>query len=268
MLSSVSATHAASPAVEINLYYGPSSNFSFLQQIHRRLCSLSSRVIAKGRAAIPGSTLAQGQEENEKENMEQAEAGLRRFNYGGLFFGQRGEHERIRANMPSSELNVAGQGLEVLMGKAEVYMDSFLATSFQLVRFWDEADFRVMMGRFEKAHCLEKAVVLAALALGATVTKNTEDGEALADEAKRIQKKFDEVVNLRTIQVGLLLGYYQIVVGRPSSAYLIVGASVRKGLAAGMHKESAAVKRMEQMGQSKSVEERRATFWCCYVLER
>lgn len=51
--------------------------------------------------------------------------------------------------------------------------------------------------------------------------------------------------------------------GRPNSAFLHVGCSVRKAISAGLHKESP----IENGGTEDELEERRATFWAVYFLE-
>ena len=70
--SSVSAAHNSCPEYSVELYYGPSSSFSFLQQIHRRLKELS-----------PHQTI-----KDKHSRIDRGEEGLDRFKYRGLFFGQ------------------------------------------------------------------------------------------------------------------------------------------------------------------------------------
>ncbi|OQD82129.1 hypothetical protein PENANT_c023G05787 [Penicillium antarcticum] len=82
-------------------------------------------------------------------------------------------------------------------------------------------------------------------------------GDILFERVKASMTAFDDVVNLQTIQVSMLM------ISRPNSAFLHLGTATRKALAAGMHKDVP-----DDIDQSPAnLEERRVTFWSLYAYE-
>lgn len=88
---------------------------------------------------------------------------------------------------------------------APVFLNSFLETTYHLMPFWPKEAFVRLLDTFDSAHCLTKAILLAAMAAGATVTKHHDQAVALFEDARRTSQRFDDVVNLQTVQLSMLL---------------------------------------------------------------
>lgn len=196
--SSVSATHIASPAVSIDHYYGPSSNFSFLEQIHRRFNAL-----------LPTTATANtiGAVSKEPEATADGTAdGVQRFEYGRLFFGgKRTDLDRAKPCPYAAYEPTASIESFLAQGKARHAMEQFLLTSHNTIPIWPPPEFLRALDTFGSILCVRKGIVLAALALGCTITKDIENGEGLFEQARLISKTFDDVVNLEMVQLNIFL---------------------------------------------------------------
>jgi len=111
----------------------------------------------------------------------------------------------------------------------------------------------------------ERAIVLATLAVGSTLTEHTAWAETLFKRAKALLDELEEAVNIQVCQLGLLLSHYQAITGRPNSVYILIGQATRKAFAAGLHKE--ALSKSRQSVDFALVQERRLTFWSIYMFE-
>ena len=105
-------------------------------------------------------------------------------------------------------------------------------------------------------------------------------GDVLFERVKASLAAFDDVVNLQTIQISLLMishylltllyadwhrfyANYQNEQGRPNSTFLHLGSASRKALSAGLHKDVP-----HDVDQTpENIEERRVTFWSLYIYE-
>ncbi|KAI8307155.1 Lactose regulatory protein LAC9 [Colletotrichum sp. SAR11_59] len=107
-----------------------------------------------------------------------------------------------------------------------------------------------------------KAVLLAALALGALGTPQTDVAESLFIHAKKEAVIYEDSVTLPMIQYSMLLAHYQLNMGRPNSAYLHMGVASRKALAMGLH-----VGTTSSVSCPDEIQARLITVWSLYFLE-
>ncbi|KAJ0383506.1 hypothetical protein COL922a_010350 [Colletotrichum nupharicola] len=107
-----------------------------------------------------------------------------------------------------------------------------------------------------------KAVLLAALALGALGTPQTDIAESLFIHAKKEAVIYEDSVTLPMIQYSMLLAHYQLNMGRPNSAYLHMGVASRKALAMGLH-----VGTTSSVSCPDEIQARLITVWSLYFLE-
>lgn len=197
--SSVSAAQSSCPEYSVELYYGPSSSFSFLQQIHRRLKELSPHQPIK----------------DKHHRIDRGEEGLDRFNYRGLFFGlkipRQGEKQRGNGIHNPEFHNPPQDSLEIMFlptERARELLRNYLDTNYHLLPLFPEQDFERLLEDMYKmtgTTSIEKALILVALAIGATCTEQTSLGESLFERAKLVVQNFHDIVNLRTIQITLLM---------------------------------------------------------------
>ncbi|TGO44797.1 hypothetical protein BCON_0460g00010 [Botryotinia convoluta] len=225
---SIAATHITSASCILQLYYGASSNFSFLQQVDHSLYG----------AANPPRPC------NEVE-----EGGARLDLYGqrSLFFGTPDDNFQSNGFAGISPLTFLSDQL------AESFLQDYLKTIYNLHPFQPSQELhRLLKLSYEKPQTGnlttdETAILMAVLAIGATMTKNTSWAEMLAEKAKNSANALGHIVNLQAVQLSLLL------------------ISVRKAFAAGLHRETPGYsadgrKHVQQ-------QERRTTIWCLYFYE-
>ncbi|KAI0167704.1 hypothetical protein BJ166DRAFT_239504 [Pestalotiopsis sp. NC0098] len=246
LYQSVTATpgNEADSVESSRLFYGPSSQFAFLQQLHREILCSGPQQTSGEREVLEGGP------------------GLDLFVQRSIFFGTA---QRTRANpLPShnsllSSLPVA-QAVEFLAGfKAAssivpLYTDQELDDL--LHHFYSDASDSPMSPQ-------KRAVTLAILAIGALTTSETDLAELLVIRAKQEAVVCDDMASLSMIQFSILVAVYQINMGRPNSAYLNLGVACRKALAMGLHKES-----YTTMVPADILQKRRMTLWCLYFHER
>ncbi|KAI9157993.1 Pseudouridine-metabolizing bifunctional protein [Paramyrothecium foliicola] len=239
--SVAAAHHAPQPTDSSQLFYGPSSNFAFLQQVQR---------VTQSRAT--SSAHAHGNY-----------GGLDMFMQRNVFFGVplRTTHLVHPPDPPIVLSSFLANSLAV------TFLADFKSSSIRylpffppstLDRFLDEA-----FSNETETTCapLRKTLLLLILAIGALKsTNNAELADRMFLEAKRQFGVYDDAVTISTIQISLLMTDYQLNMGRPNSAYLHVGNACRKGMALGL----AHVTR----GYSyEEMQERNATLWSLYFYE-
>lgn len=194
--SSVSATQKASPEYSTELYYGPSSSFSFLQQIHRRLNALTSRERTTGEAHL---------------RVEKGEEGLDRFKYRGLFFGRHSMGDsRGRDGMHISDMHQLNHDVVFLpVEKAREFLRNYLQTNYHLLPLFPPEEYERLLEQTYTLYgskTIEKSLVLVALAIGATCTSEMAGvAENLFERAKKGVQYLDEIVNVRSVQITLLM---------------------------------------------------------------
>ncbi|KAJ5985986.1 hypothetical protein N7522_013182 [Penicillium canescens] len=249
---SVSATHQASPSCSMQLYYGPTSHFSLMQHVYRDLVSHPT--------AQPESS----------EGVVEASAGLDLFSFRRIFFGTPDSYEINKSN---------GIGDVPVMflpyDLAKLFMSRFLSSLYHMMphrpKIWYEQclDRLYHSSPTNTLDTLTQAIILLAMACTSLGTDHFAWGDILFERVKASMTPFDDVVNLQTIQVSLLMISHPSSMflhneqGRPNSAFLHLGTASRKALAAGMHKDVP-----HGIDQSpENLEERRVTFWSLYAYE-
>lgn len=221
------------------LFYGPSSQFAFLQQLHRGLISSTHS----------------GQADKE---VQEGGAGLDLFLQRGFFFGtaSRIDHSSLIGSVFPL----------VPIDEAKVFLDNFKAWNFQLLPFFTDVELDQMLENlYEQQHSRpsqSKALTVAILALGALATPHTNTAELLLAKAKYEAVCFDDTVSVQMIQFSLLIADYQTNLGRPNAVYLHLGTACRKAFALGLHREAA-----NSLTRPEHTQKYRATLWSLYTLE-
>ena len=217
--------------------------------------------------------------------MKEVGAGLDQFGQRSLFFGH------SLKNFDS--LNGKGDGRIKFLpfDLAKSFLDCFFSTSYNMMPVQPRSKLEEALKRIyappdgENLSPIEKAVLLAALANGASTTSWA---DYLYQEAKLEAQRLGEVVNIFAVQADLLLisypflaihilhikltylqANYQSSTGQPNSAYLHAGTAIRKAFAAGLHKELPLPSSTDPSAPSAGdhSEERRITIWCLYFYE-
>lgn len=228
------------------LFYGPASQFAFLQQVHRSIIS---------------STPSGQQADRE---VQEVGAGLDLFLQRSFFFGTASRIDFSNLLRPASTLFP-----EVCIEQARVFMHNFEVWSSRMMPFFtkDELD-KMLQNLYSGDELVQsrpsqtKALTLAVLALGALATPQTDIGEMLLAKAKYEAVIFDDTVSLQMIQFSILLADYHTSMGRPNQVYLSLGTACRKAFALGLHREAA-----NSLTRPEHVQKYRATLWCLYSLE-
>lgn len=238
--------HAPQPTDSSQLFYGPSSNFAFLRQIHRAIISRGPH----GDSRAPRESARD-------------ESSLDMFMQRIVFFGV-----PLRAD-PASAMDFdprSGLGGLVPRDDALLFLQKFKAASLHMLPFFSPQELddlsRDMCAADISAQIppLKRASFLMVLAIGALGTAQTELADTLFLAAKRESAVYEEAVTLPVIQLSLLIADYQLNMGRPSSAYIHVGNACRKGLAFGL---DTAVPNTT----SHEMRERSCTLWSLYFFE-
>ncbi|KAJ4394759.1 hypothetical protein N0V93_003979 [Gnomoniopsis smithogilvyi] len=227
------------------LFYGPASQFAFLQQVHRSIIS----------------SAPQGQADKE---VQEGGAGLDLFLQRSFFFGTASRIDTTNLLRPASSLFP-----EVCIEQARIFLHNFDVWTSRMLPFFtrDELD-KMLENLYSKDEHVQnrpsqtKALTLAVLALGALATPQTDIGEMLLAKAKYEAVIFDDTVSLQMIQFSLLLADYHTSMGRPNLVYLSLGTACRKAFALGLHREAA-----NCLTRPEHVQKYRATLWSLYSLE-
>lgn len=188
--NSVSATHMASPSCQIQLYYGPTSHFSLMQHIYRDF--------------IANPTT---QSETPSGQVEEAGAGLDLFSFRRIFFGTPDTHDggdkgRGFGDMPLMFLPY---------GLAKWFLSRYLSTLHQLMPYRSHIDFEEWLDQLYHPSpdlypdTLSRAIFLLALAIGSLGTVHYAWGDVLFERVKTSLTAFDDLVNLQTVQISLMM---------------------------------------------------------------
>ncbi|KAK9426730.1 hypothetical protein SUNI508_00257 [Seiridium unicorne] len=243
---SVAATHGneADSVESSRLFYGPSSQFAFLQQLHREILSCSSQ-------HHPGDR-----------EVQEGGPGLALFVQDTIFFGIA---KRTNANSLSSHTSLISS---LPVQQAVEFLAGFKAATSPVVPLFTDQELDDLLDHFysdgsdSSLSPQRRAVTLAILAIGALTTTHTDTAELLFIKAKQEAAICDDVVSLSMIQFSVLLAEYQTNMGRPNSAYLNLGVACRMALAMGLHKESDT-----SLVPADILQKRRMTLWCLYFHE-
>lgn len=238
---SVAAAHHAPKSTDSSqLFYGPSSNSAFLQQIHRGLLSSGQY----------------GQGAHGRDVVQEGGPGLDMFMQRNIFFGM---PLRVKDAEPPPCCPVSQAQAEEFIRRFE---DAHLSTlPFFAPGEMDEMLQSLISGRSD-VQPQRKTVLLAALALGALSTPQTDAAEALFLHTKREAAAYEDAVTLPMIQYSMLMAHYQLNMGRPNSSYLHMGVACRKALAMGLHAGTSS-----GISTDDEVQARLVTMWSLYFLE-
>lgn len=235
---SVAACHdAPQPTDSSQLFYGPSSTFAFLQQIHR--------------GVLPGAKHAQ----HRGHDVQEAGPGLDAFMQRSIFFGR-----PLRVDVASH--------YPLPHHQARALLEHFKASAHKALPFLSHSALDDLLPALDSEvstmgpSSQKKVVLLAVLAVGALSTPRTDLAEQLFIRAKQEAVIYEDAVTLPMIQFSLLAADYQNNIGRPNSAYLHIGQACRKALAMGLHTTATS-----GAFNNEELQERRRTVWCLYQLE-
>jgi hypothetical protein len=240
---SVAATnHTPQSAKNSQLFYGPSSNFAFIQQIHRN-------ILVGPYGPRPATDVQEGG------------PGLDMFMQRSIFFGTPSHDHVALTSMdsppppPPVHIEDAKRFLEQFKGTDLPVMGLFPSSTI------DELFLCVYGEAPDVSVTPRRALCFAMLAIGALNTPLTSSAELLYHTAKKEAVVHEEFVSLPMIQLSILLADYQLNIGRPNAAYLHLGTACRKAFALGLHqiKNSA--------NSNTDAQERCNTLWCLYFFE-
>ncbi|RMY60963.1 hypothetical protein D0864_13011, partial [Hortaea werneckii] len=242
----LTAVHHPGMEDSTQLFYGPTSNFAFIQQIHRG-------VLLKA-AEKQASSSSKQTNEGKRAHSDV----LDQFVQRSIFFGT-----PSRIDLTTGSLN------DVSYPDALALTTNYNTTTHNLLPFFAEGELEQLVRELYSVEPLsaqpsqKRAITLAVLGLGALSTPRTSVAEALYAQAKVCAAPFEDAVTLTMIQFSLLCADYQCNLGRPNSAYMQLGAACRRAFAFGLHKEGATSRLRED-----EFKKRRVTMWCLYFYER
>lgn len=194
---SVAATHVASPSCVIQLYYGPHSNFSLMQLMYRQLVDGL------------GVSESNNTSSSRRDEVEEVGPGLDLFSFRRLFFGD------LAGNQDASLSGGLGSGSNSLFfihpSTASKYLERFLSTIYYFCPWKSRERYRQMLNDLYQtnndmsADSPQTTLLILMLALGAAEMGDDEIGDFLYKRAKANSVVFDEIVNVQTIQVPILM---------------------------------------------------------------
>lgn len=192
---SVAATHVASPSCIIQLYYGPTSNFSLMQLMYRQL------VEGLGDGTNNASTSTR------RDEVEEVGPGLDLFSLRRLFFGDLAGNQDMSVSGGSGSSSL----FFIHPSTASRYLERYLSTIYYLLPWQSKEQYRRKVnmlyqnGQDMSLDTPEATIILLILACGASMSGDPDMGDFLLKKAKANAAGFDELVNLQTIQVPLLM---------------------------------------------------------------
>ncbi|EAU32707.1 conserved hypothetical protein [Aspergillus terreus NIH2624] len=201
--NSVSATDTTSSSSEIQLYYGSTSHFALMHEIYRDLVS------------NPGNYSKAPQAE-----VEEASAGIDMFSFRRIFFGTPvGPHDALKS-LNATDVPVMFLPYEL----ARLFLERFLSTLLHLVPFRSKDSYRRELEQLyhrapgASSDTWSRCMLLMAMAMGSLGTEHYSWGDVLFERVKTTAALSDDVVNLRTVQISLLMiSLTQLLRGRPRS---------------------------------------------------
>jgi hypothetical protein len=188
--NSVSATDTTSSSSEIQLYYGSTSHFALMHEIYRDLVS------------NPGNYSKAPQAE-----VEEASAGIDMFSFRRIFFGTPvGPHDALKS-LNATDVPVMFLPYEL----ARLFLERFLSTLLHLVPFRSKDSYRRELEQLyhrapgASSDTWSRCMLLMAMAMGSLGTEHYSWGDVLFERVKTTAALSDDVVNLRTVQISLLM---------------------------------------------------------------
>ncbi|RDW61831.1 Zn(II)2Cys6 transcription factor [Aspergillus mulundensis] len=246
----------------VDLYYGPTSDFSLAQHLRRDLFGNASE------SAV-------------------GEAGHDRALFLGL---PAAESALLNSYSHAPGSNLAGEMLALIpYDVAKELLERYLETHYAYAPFLPAEFYRGLLDELYDAHMHVQGIpsnninghrsqrqnqsythirkkqnlLLLAIALAAQATEKWEWGETLFRSVKRDHFEDTGLASLESIQ---LYAQFETEAGRPNYAYLAIGHAAREAFLAGLHKE--ALRKNWRRGVSPvDVSARRVTFWILYFHE-
>ncbi|GMG51587.1 unnamed protein product [Aspergillus oryzae var. brunneus] len=188
--NSVSATHVESPSCKVQLYYGSTSNFALMHEIYRDLVSNQT----------PGLEKPHGE-------VEEARASLDMFSFRRIFFGTPDEPKESIKSCKPMDMPVMFLPREL----ANLFLRRFLSTLYTLIPFRSKESFEQQLEHLynpvpgARSETWGQCMLLLALATGALGTEHYRWGDVLYDQVKATCGPLDDIVNLETVQLSLLM---------------------------------------------------------------
>ncbi|OBT86616.1 hypothetical protein VE02_04418 [Pseudogymnoascus sp. 03VT05] len=238
----------ASESSTMNLHYGPSSTFVFLQQLHRFLL---------GSGAPRQSTITSWSTNYTSEAISE-------FGYSGIFYG----------NDSDNNESPAGLSLELPpFDLAATFLETYLATVHYVVLFCDQGTLRKLFYNMYSApssnqNSRDSTLVMVVLAIGAFLSSRPIWAESLHRRVTSRLDSWGDSVSLRSVQISMLLSEYEHSHGRPNSAMLGIGRAVHKAFAVGLHRDMPSQGGTRDFTESERSRERQATFWSLFAHDR
>ncbi|EWZ29418.1 hypothetical protein FOZG_17042 [Fusarium oxysporum Fo47] len=229
-------------AGHLEISYGPASSFAFLQHVHRAISS---------------------HDETENAGRPLDEGGLDRFAMRGVFFG-------LPPRISLQAISVQDTIHKIIRRPSALkFLDTFKTFSLHIFPFFTSESLDELLDRAysptssipRQSH--DEVVLLAILASGSLNAAETNEAERLFQHATRHAESSGDAVTLPTIQFSLLMADYQLNMGRPNAAYLLISAACCKAYALGLHRFSTQVALSEQ-----EIQVRRATLWTIFSYDR
>lgn len=262
--ASVSATHnEPSSKSNMELFYGPTSDFSLINTIYREVSSRAAQ-------GAPSES-----------NIDDTGDVLDAIHYRQIFFGVP-TAEKSRALCDYSSIQFLQ--CEVAQDLLSKYLSTYhhLAPVIPKSRYEEQLQCLFSSPSLVGSKIRKRETILLAIAIASLSTDHWRWGETLLQVVKRERR---DDVNLESVQVDLLMiccpprpfstlppylvkkmliaihAIFENEMGRPNSAYIHVGSASRKAFAAGLHKEAA---RHRLHITKDELQERRVTFWSLF----
>ncbi|KAK0763273.1 hypothetical protein N5P37_004260 [Trichoderma harzianum] len=230
------------PSYNFQLHYGPSSNFSIMHLVSSQISGVPQPL---GRS----------------EEVAQVGPGLDLFEYQFLFFGDLADSNKVApitgvhfTTLPSQELS-------------NRLLERYLSTYWHLLPIVTKDIFRQRLAQIYATpgvcafDSLDGMVVLAAMAVGASMMGEEKVAQMLFQGVKTSAKRANEYVNIQSIHLELMLAQFRMERSKPHSGFMHVGNAARKAIAAGLHRG------VNIRGKLEDASQRRLAFWCTYVWE-
>lgn len=183
---SVAATHRASPSMLLQLYYGPSSNFSIVNFLDHQI---------EGTKPVTGS----------QKEVQEIGPGLDRFNMRRLYFGD------LADSAASWRMTNDTAAMLVDRTLASRLLERYLATYWYTLPIWSKDEYRRQLARlYVPSEMLssenpDSIIVLLAMAMGASMLEEEAVAQFLFQRAQRWSTRLDEMVNVQAVQIALLM---------------------------------------------------------------
>ncbi|KKO98760.1 hypothetical protein THAR02_09133 [Trichoderma harzianum] len=234
------------PSYNFQLHYGPSSNFSIMHLVSSQISGVPQPL---GRS----------------EEVAQVGPGLDLFEYQFLFFGDLADSNKAVpitgvhfTTLPSQELS-------------DRLLERYLSTYWHLLPIVTKEILRQRLAQIYATpgvcafDSLDGMVVLAAMAVGASMMGEEKVAQMLFQGVKTSAKHANEYVNIQSIHLELMLAQFRMERSKPHSGFMHVGNAARKAIAAGLHRG------VNIRGKPEDASQRRLAFWCtwvCFILGR